>query len=234
VKEKRPKAEWLRDSLADHAAYWSSLGELTPAQKRWQAVEEKLRKNLAAQATMRTDAMPAAWQLKEIRSGRWEQRQRQNMQNLLRNRARLWRLRRDGYSFDAEHRLVAPRALPRPSVRPRERRPQSRVARRAVAHSPPRRDDDEDPEPPVAPRDSRPWSGLEVCSVRMVASAAPQRSRGGDMTRLELLQDAYARCLRILEALEVGDIAFLWIALEDLTDDLRMSVERLERERRTS
>jgi hypothetical protein len=132
--------------------------ELTPAE-----FEAELRANLAAQGEE-----PADWLIAEIRSGRWKQRQRQNMRNLQHVQARLTRLKREGYTFDAEHRLVAP-ALTRiqaPLCRgpSRERRPQTRRVRRTVAAS---RDGPHlpDDEPPLASS----WRGLVAASVRLSA-----------------------------------------------------------------
>jgi hypothetical protein len=98
--------------------------ELTPAE-----FEAELRSNLAAQGEE-----PADWLIAEIRSGRWKQRQRQNMQNLLRNQVRLVRLKREGYTFDSKHRLVAP-ALTRihaPLRRESGGRPRGRRVRRSA------------------------------------------------------------------------------------------------------
>jgi hypothetical protein len=120
--------------------------ELTPAE-----FEAELRANLAAKGEE-----PAEWLVDEIRSGAWKQRQRQNMRNLQRNQVRLVRLKREGYTFDAEHRLVAPALtridapLRRDVARPRERRPRNRSTRQARA---PSRDPDE-PEPPLGRRSS--------------------------------------------------------------------------------
>jgi hypothetical protein len=122
------QAAWLAESLAEHAAYWNSLGALTPAQKRWKAHELAWRKNLAAAAQTRAEAMPATWLIASIRSGEKERRDQRSMQNLLRDRARLAQWRREGYSFDSEHRLVAPQ---RPTGgRPRHEGRESRPSRR--------------------------------------------------------------------------------------------------------
>jgi hypothetical protein len=112
--------------------------ELTPAE-----FEAELRANLAAKGEE-----PADWLIAEIRSGRWKQRQRQNMRNLQRNQVRLVRLKREGYTFDAEHRLVAPALtrihapLRRAVARPRERRAR-RTARTTGARGDPHLPDDE-------------------------------------------------------------------------------------------
>jgi hypothetical protein len=110
------------ESLAEHAAYWSSLGELTPAQKRWSASELEWRKNMAAKGDK-----PVEWLIGEIRSGRRERQQQRNMRNLLRDRARLAMWKREGYTFDAEHRLVSPVARSFTGRRgvSREQRPQT-------------------------------------------------------------------------------------------------------------
>jgi len=85
----------------------------------------------------------------KMRSGDWQARQRQNLQKLRQTQTRLALLRRDGYTFDREHRLVAP-ALTRIHApapldnvsRPRERRP-----RRSSTSS--RGSPDSEPEPPL-------------------------------------------------------------------------------------
>lgn len=117
-------------SLADCEAYWNAQGTLTAAQKRWHEHEREWRTNLAAQGLL-----PAEWLVADIRSGAKERRDRQSMQNLLRDRARLASLKQAGYSFDEDHRLVAP-ALTRihaparrenvNAARPREGRPATR------------------------------------------------------------------------------------------------------------
>jgi hypothetical protein len=151
VASNEDRQQWLRESLADHRAYWDSQNPLTRAQMRWKAFEESFRRNLVAQAETRADVMPNPRIVDEVRSGQWEQRQRRNLENMLRSRARLAQLRRDGYTFDAEHRLVAPRALPRPATRRRECRPQrlGSVARstRSTRGSPAREPDEPEPAP---------------------------------------------------------------------------------------
>jgi hypothetical protein len=137
----------LAESLAEFAVYWDSLGELTPAREGWKAFELELRKNLVGQAQTREAAMPATWLVKEIRCGRWEKRQQRNLRNLWRNQARLMQWRRKGYTFDSEHRLVAPQ---RPCTsRPRQegRAPRSRRQRTHVRAREPTRKPDDDPEP---------------------------------------------------------------------------------------
>jgi hypothetical protein len=121
--------EVLVRSLAEHAAYWDAQGTLTKAQRRWSTFERELRTNLAAKGRLPNPKIIAM-----VRSGEWERRQRQNMRNLLHNQARLARLKREGYSFDAEHRLVAPAVtrIHAPARRVnRERRPAGRSRARA-------------------------------------------------------------------------------------------------------
>ena len=156
-------------SLADCQAYWLALGTLTAAQKRWREHEREWRTNLAAQGLL-----PAEWLVADIRSGAKERRDRQSMQNLLRDRARLASLKQAGYSFDAEHRLVAP-ALTRihvpalrPGERPRERRSSTRSSGR-----PSRGDPDPEPEPPPV----EVWRGVRAASVRMHTRLARQRAK---------------------------------------------------------
>jgi hypothetical protein len=114
----------LARSHADCEAYWDALGPLTTAQKRWRMSERVMRVELALAGDL-----PADWLIPMIRSGKWEKRQQRNMQNLLRDRARLAMWKREGYSFDEEHRLVAP-ARREPVARPRERRARRRTTAR--------------------------------------------------------------------------------------------------------
>jgi hypothetical protein len=83
--------------------------------------------------------LPADWLVADIRSGAKESRDRQSRRNMLRNLAKLAHWKREGYSFDAERRLVAPapariHVAPQrdyPGNRPRERRPATRRRARA-------------------------------------------------------------------------------------------------------
>jgi hypothetical protein len=146
----------VADTLAEHEAFWSVRGPLTEAQERWCAFELELRRNMAANGET-----PAEWLIAEIRSGRWEARQRQNRENMIHHLARLARLRREGYSFDAEHRLVAPSRPRNWRDGSRERRPagrRARVTRRARA--PAREPDDPEPEPLVAIPPARFWADV--------------------------------------------------------------------------
>lgn len=120
--------EVLARSLTAWAAYWNAQGTLTRAQKRWREHERKWRTNLAAQGLL-----PADWLVADIRCGAKERRDKRSMQSLLRDRAKLAKWKREGYSLDAEHRLVAPLRVRAPerretAGRPRERRPASRRA----------------------------------------------------------------------------------------------------------
>jgi hypothetical protein len=140
----------LAQSLTEHVADWDALqadqdGELSTAQKRWKEHELEWRMNLAKQGQM-----PAVWLIADIRSGKKEQRDRANMENFLRNQAKLAKWRREGYSFDAEHRLVAPQA-PRIHI---PRRLEDRVPRGRRGHGPrrtPARPSDDPDEPEVEP-----------------------------------------------------------------------------------
>jgi hypothetical protein len=115
--------------------------------RRYEA-ERELRLSLNAKGEL-----PATWIVEAIRSGEWERRQKRNMQALLHDRAKLSRWKRAGYTFDEQHRLVAP-ALTRIHVperresvsRPRERR--AGRAGRAGASRP----SSGSSEPPLAPR----------------------------------------------------------------------------------
>jgi DNA-directed RNA polymerase subunit RPC12/RpoP len=131
------------ECVAEHADYWSALGTLTRAQKRWSAFELELRKNMAAKGEKPVEGLVG-----EIRSGRWEQRQQRNMRNLLRDRARLAMWKREGYTFDAEHRLVAPVAFTGRRGVSREQRPQTHRGGRTgnASRDNPRLGDD-DPSP---------------------------------------------------------------------------------------
>jgi hypothetical protein len=146
--EPRDVADAVRArSLADWEAYWNAQGPLSAPQRRWRKFERELRINCAAKGC----GVPAADDptIAEIRCGIWERQQRENMRRLLRDRAKLALWKREGYSFDADHRLVAP-ALTRvqaperrePVARPRERR-----AGRASTSS--RDDPSPEPDPPL-------------------------------------------------------------------------------------
>ena len=45
------------------------------------------------------------------------------------------------------------------------------------------------------------------------------------MNEHDALRDAHARTVRILEAFEDGDHGFVQVALEDLADDIRRTIE---------
>jgi hypothetical protein len=108
---------------------------------------------------------PAEWLKEDIRSGERDRRVAQNLANLRHSVQRLEQLKREGYSFDAEHRLVAP---PKPIIprcaESRSGRPRERRARRS-ASSGSRDDPDPEPEPPLGGvTDSRPSPRTcEVC-----------------------------------------------------------------------
>jgi hypothetical protein len=81
----------------------------------------------------------------------WEAQQRKNMEQMLRSRARLAQLRRDGYWFDDQHRLRAPLQVPGRRVQVAARAPRRRTVRRTVARTA-CGDPDSEPDPPdVAP-----------------------------------------------------------------------------------
>ena len=52
---------------------------------------------------------------------------------------------------------------------------------------------------------------------------------GGGGRRIPWLEDLHARAIRILEAFEDGDHGFVQVALEDLADDLRGTIEAEDR-----
>jgi hypothetical protein len=149
----------LAESLAEHAAYWDALGELTAAQKRWRAHELEWRQNMAAKGDK-----PTAWLVVDIRSGRKEQRDQRSQLNALRSQARLAQLQRQGYSFDEEHRLVAPpitaATITYSRGASRQQRPQSRRVACGSSRDGPRRPEDSD-RPLARPRDDLAWR-LEV------------------------------------------------------------------------
>jgi hypothetical protein len=93
-------------SLAEWQAYWGSLEKLTPAQNRRQKVELEYRLGL-----IKLGQLPLASQIDEIRSGVYERQKAESLRNMYRNRARLAMWKRQGYTFDAQHRLVAPRSV---------------------------------------------------------------------------------------------------------------------------
>jgi hypothetical protein len=128
-------------SLAELDEFWGDPATLSRSQRRWREFERELRANLAAQGGQVPEAGDPT--IEEIRSGAWEKRHRQNMQNLLRDRAKLAQWRREGYTFDSEHGLVAPPRIHvrEPVARPRERRAPTRRS------APSRGSPDDDPEP---------------------------------------------------------------------------------------
>jgi hypothetical protein len=167
--------EVLARSLAEHEAYWNALGTLTPAQRRWSKFERKLRIDLAAKGEK-----PPEWLIAEIRCGRWEQRQQESMRNLLHGKARLARLKHEGYSFDAEHRLVAP-ALSRicaPERRENEARPRGRRAQRSGTSSRdgPGLGEDSDEPPPDLSR-LRPLPAFARAYLKAEVDARRRRAR---------------------------------------------------------
>lgn len=121
--------EVLARSLADCEAYWDAQGALSVEQERWREDERELRTNLAGKGLLPNPSVIA-----KIRSGEAERSSIEARRNMLRNQARLASLKQAGYSFDAEHRLVAP-ALTRIHTPARrvscERRPAGRSRARA-------------------------------------------------------------------------------------------------------
>lgn len=113
----------------------------------------------------------ADWVLMEsLPAGR--EREARSRRNILRNRALLSRLRREGYWFDTEHRLQAPAtSFPRPrqgaaSRAPRSRRTRTRTASAAGRDGP--LDGSEGEPPPLAH-----LRGFLPASVRMVRHIGP-------------------------------------------------------------
>ena len=152
----------LTSTVVDVAleAFWGDPAKLAPVQRRRYEFEKKLRLDLAAKGEE-----PADWLIEEIRSGEWARRQQRNSLNMVRNRARLARWKREGYWFDLEHRLRAPLICAHDSARrpatTSQQRPQRRtVARTAGSRGDPHESGDDD-------EISRTWRGLEAASVRM-------------------------------------------------------------------
>jgi hypothetical protein len=128
----------LAKSVAACDAYWKPLEPLTQKQERRKAIELQCRKGF-----VKIGETPTARVVEEIRSGEYERQVAESRKNLLKNRAKLLRWRREGYTFDAQHRLVAPPQPPAvtssATPRPREHRPAGSSQR---ARAP----DDPDPE----------------------------------------------------------------------------------------
>jgi hypothetical protein len=151
----RSNADRIRRSEGREAM--AAQDELTAGERR-SRFEAELRAALAARGEQ-----PAEWLITEIRSGVWERRQRRNMRNLLLNRAKLAQWKRDGYSFDEKHRLVAPHVsdVKKRRERPRESRPRPSRRSRSSGSS---GADPPEPEPPLAGGDTRPAPRrCEVC-----------------------------------------------------------------------
>jgi hypothetical protein len=135
----------MHDVDAVLRAFWGEPDELPPDRRRWYEQEHRLRISLAEKGEE-----PATWIILMIRTGAWEARQRQNRLNMRVNRGRLARLRREGYTFDAEHRLVAPclaGVQPSGSRTVDQARPREHRAKRATvaARDGPSRSEDDDP-----------------------------------------------------------------------------------------
>jgi hypothetical protein len=164
--------EVLACSLADCEEYWNAQGTLTAAQKRRREFERELRTNCAAQGC----GVPAANDpiIAQIRSGEWERRQKRIGRQMRRDQAKLAQWKREGYSFDAEHRLVAPPRTELPEGREPIASPgeQGRRARRAPRWSRGSSDDPDLPPPPV-----KTWRGVEAASVRMVQHCERRRAK---------------------------------------------------------
>jgi hypothetical protein len=142
--------EVLARSLAHWRAYWHGQGSLTKAQERWREHEFEWRTNLAAEGLLLADSLAA-----DIRSGAKERRDEQNMQNLLRDRARLARLKSEGHSFPPREKVgttIELKGAPAWVETAFKRRAAFELAvssRQAVVHVPERR------EPVATPRERR-------------------------------------------------------------------------------
>ena len=138
---------------AELRASWGDPEALSPAFRRRYEIERGVRFGLKGDE-------PALWVLRDIRSGEWERRTKRNMRNLLRDKAKLARWKRDGYWFDAERRLRAPvhvENAPRRSATTSRARPQGR---RATARAAAASGDDG----PLPPADDEP-PGLAVTPI---------------------------------------------------------------------
>jgi len=135
-------------------------------------------------------AEPQEWLKEAIRSGEWDRRQAENLRNMRRSVQRLAQLKREGYSFDAEHRLVAPPnpIIPRCAAS-RSERPRERRARRSSSGS--RGDPDPESEPPLGGvTDSRPSPRTcEVCGEPFT----PRRRSNATLCGSACKQKAYRR-----------------------------------------
>jgi len=143
--DQQNESDLLALSLAEWHAHWDVLGPLTRQLERRKALEYEVRCNFAAKGQV-----PRSWVADEIRSGEFERRRARSLRNLAHRAALRDMWRRQGYTFDSEHRLIAPRNPPivrrRPGVaiaaRPREQgRGRSRVTRAGPK---------DDPDPPSA------------------------------------------------------------------------------------
>lgn len=133
----------LARSLVDCEAYWNALGTLTKAEERRREHECEVRTICAAQGC--DVPAPDDPMIADIRSGKKERRDKRSMQALLRDQAKLAKWKREGYSFDAEHRLVTPPRIHAPERRETgEKRPATR--RRTGARASP-----EEPSPESDP-----------------------------------------------------------------------------------
>ena len=193
--DEESRASLLEDSLAAVSAYWDAR-PLTAEGKRRKLEEEKVRRHLVANANIAADGMPAGWLIEQIRSGESERLRAEGRRNYLMNRAKMARLRREGYTFDTEHRLVAPRTPTVSHRGERERRPAAGARRSSTrTHSGSRGD---------PPQDSDPPSGLS-------------RPPAGDAVRRDIL----GRLIFVAEALEDGDAGMANAVALDTIDDLR-------------
>jgi len=194
--DEESRASLFADSLAAVSAYWDAQGPLTAEGKRRKLEEEKVRRHLVANAKIAADGMPAGWLIEQIRSGESERLRAEGRRNYLMNRAKMARLRREGYTFDVEHRLIAPRTPTVSHHGERERRPAVSGRRSSTrTHSGSRGDPPQDSDPPGGP--SRPPAGDAVS------------------------RDILGRLHYIAEAIEDGDAGMAHAVALDAIDDLR-------------
>jgi hypothetical protein len=124
------------------------FGELTVDQRLTPKQRESLIRRHGTWAYLQDGTLKADWLLL-MGPEAWEERQRANRQSMLKRRAWLQQLRRDGYWFDEEHRLQAPvAAAPTGRVQVAARAPRRRTVRRSQPSSA-RGDPNPEPEPPL-------------------------------------------------------------------------------------
>lgn len=141
-----PEPEPAASPIVAFEEFWGDPEQLTDQRRRWYESELELRSSLAEKGEE-----PATWIILMIRSGAWEKRKRQNRLNMRRNRGMLARLRREGYTFDAEHRLRAPAlaGIQASRLASEPNRPRESGSRRGTVATRAGPDDSDEPPPPL-------------------------------------------------------------------------------------